>query len=259
MVRLLLTRIRLSSFLACFNPTMVRLLLVGGLPDQPYPTCFQSHNGAIAAVQWFVEQTGKVPLSIPQWCDCCVATVTVTTTTITLSIPQWCDCCLRTKLAQAKGSFLSIPQWCDCCRTKISLIVNAAGFQSHNGAIAALSGSSKVLATYSLSIPQWCDCCEQGVSQPLTDWQRFNPTMVRLLQLILRVVTEAECVSIPQWCDCCSYWLFAIRYSLLTFNPTMVRLLRLRVIGTYSAFYKVSIPQWCDCCLADNRNLLGIL
>ena len=159
MVRLLLTRIRLSSFLACFNPTMVRLLLVGGLPDQPYPTCFQSHNGAIAAVQWFVEQTGKVPLSIPQWCDCCVATVTVTTTTITLSIPQWCDCCLRTKLAQAKGSFLSIPQWCDCCRTKISLIVNAAGFQSHNGAIAALSGSSKVLATYSLSIPQWCDCC----------------------------------------------------------------------------------------------------
>jgi len=56
---------------AGFNPTMVRLLR---LAHYTCPSCngrFQSHNGAIAAVDEYLSEAAFNFVSIPQWCDCC--------------------------------------------------------------------------------------------------------------------------------------------------------------------------------------------
>jgi len=103
-------------------------------------------------------------------------------------------------------------------------------FQSHNGAIAALSevfGWDGVTSGFNptmvrllplrsansslspqVSIPQWCDCCK-GVINDGNSWSN---------------------VSIPQWCDCCEEQVTAKDWARF-----------------------VSIPQWCDCCLIGNR------
>ena len=91
-------------------------------------------------------------------------------------------------------------------------------------------------------LPCWrFQCVEQSYC--------FNPTMVRLLQLVLRstqfcvinvsipqwcdcceederLVTKAAEVSIPQWCDCCDDGEERRRRVIESFNPTMVRLLQ---------------------------------
>jgi hypothetical protein len=142
-----------------------------------------------------------------------------------LSIPQWCDCCQFHKVIKVFGAVLSIPQWCDCC----------------------ISVRSRNVTPKTLSIPQWCDCCRslnRPDSRPPTT---FNPTMVRLLPVLLGqlwlldllfqshngAIAAGKCssllvpcrlLSIPQWCDCC-YEPDSGTKHYSTFNPTMVRLL----------------------------------
>ena len=78
-------------------------------------TAFQSHNGAIAAQQQMSLQSIS-----------------------TVSIPQWCDCCLASQIREIQSVLLvSIPQWCDCCKAGMTFTVKGRKFQSHNGAIAA--------------------------------------------------------------------------------------------------------------------------
>ena len=56
-----------------FNPTMVRLLPLCGYGAMLALCEFQSHNGAIAALPSVRVRSYEVLVSIPQWCDCCVA------------------------------------------------------------------------------------------------------------------------------------------------------------------------------------------
>ena len=82
-----------KTFSPSFNPTMVRLLpgdmiswYAGDMTFQSHNgaiaailacgtkfalTEFQSHNGAIAAKRAMEVIKKKIPVSIPQWCDCC--------------------------------------------------------------------------------------------------------------------------------------------------------------------------------------------
>ena len=41
---------------------------------------------------------------------------------------------------------------------ELGIVAGTAPFQSHNGAIAAVTGRQRYLRR--VSIPQWCDCCE---------------------------------------------------------------------------------------------------
>ena len=59
---------------------------------------------------------------------------------IVVSIPQWCDCCERGRFYFIYGENVSIPQWCDCCPGTRVKVYEKSEFQSHNGAIAAISG-----------------------------------------------------------------------------------------------------------------------
>ena len=144
-------------------------------------------------------------------------------------------------------------------------------FQSHNGAIAARVSTVRNLQRELVSIPQWCDCCRDGDGLRLHPFRRFNPTMVRLLQLPKYWTADEVRVSIPQWCDCCLLMSCASvgcpccfnptmvrllrakdrereRGEQDSFNPTMVRLLRVRNAIALGGYGIVSIPQWCDCC-----------
>ena len=187
---------------------------------------FQSHNGAIAAV---VDLENEIVNPV--------------------SIPQWCDCCLKYEPDILVGALRFNPTM---VRLLLDVTISAAGggggFQSHNGAIAAHKVCENRLPPSRVSIPQWCDCCQ--ARKPLSRFgqQCFNPTMVRLLptQQVLKPfgimfqshngAIAASChrknlrhikivVSIPQWCDCCS-------------QPVLPSKRR----------HEVSIPQWCDCC-----------
>ena len=79
---------------------------------------------------------------------------------------------------------VSIPQWCDCCEALKVDLNELSQFQSHNGAIAALS----LKETWRLV-------------------DSFNPTMVRLLHVGKHLKRLIILVSIPQWCDCCDFGL----------------------------------------------------
>ena len=127
-----------------FNPTMVRLLHISLLHKRSRKLHFQSHNGAIAALEtqsrlvgweYFQSHNGaiaarraikyvvnEVELSIPQWCDCCPYLDTMNLLINILSIPQWCDCCFLLSTNPAIETCLSIPQWCDCCVKKLRLL-----------------------------------------------------------------------------------------------------------------------------------------
>ena len=124
---------------------------------------FQSHNGAIAAKALLLIIQRCQVVSIPQWCDCCSRMFTRLSHAQSVSIPQWCDCCEPEVYSHESVSVVSIPQWCDCCLHFSGFSVKLQNkFQSHNGAIAALHRNNSV-----------------GVVDS------FNPTMVRLLQLLV--------------------------------------------------------------------------
>ena len=160
MVRLLLCFITVIALgRCCFNPTMVRLLHEIIKTLQAHQAAFQSHNGAIAALEalFFVSvvdefqshngaiaafvslltKVGVLSVSIPQWCDCCAFNAGRRNGFAMVSIPQWCDCCTSLNIALIALNRVSIPQWCDCCEDEETFFVQRP----------------------SVSIPQWCDCC----------------------------------------------------------------------------------------------------
>ena len=162
MVRLLPGKVTERCFnLLSFNPTMVRLLLPA-TPPQPSPA----------------------PVSIPQWCDCCLVE----------GCGRWC-CgfwCFNPTMVRllqnsagwttaASSSFQS-HNGAIAARLVCFARCRWLAFQSHNGAIAAIFVPIPTKLFPIVSIPQWCDCCPIGMSSLLP--------MTR--------------VSIPQWCDCCA-------------------------------------------------------
>ena len=122
------------------------------------PLWFQSHNGAIAASreeeseapEWFQSHNGAIAAQ----------KLSNQVSLHPVSIPQWCDCCSGNPLNVVRVASVSIPQWCDCCN----------------------DGKPTLCVTKMVSIPQWCDCC-QGLGLVVAQHLRFNPTMVRLLQM----------------------------------------------------------------------------
>ena len=124
---------------------------------------------------------------------------------------------------------VSIPQWCDCCRK-----------------------SSKVwVIPPNVSIPQWCDCCYAAARKKLTTELSFNPTMVRLLRPINRIVMPVKSVSIPQWCDCCLTFTFKVLLKPLQFQSHNGAIAAHLIVVSLRRKFRVSIPQWCDCCGAN--------
>ena len=151
-----------------------------------------------------------------------------------------------------------------------------AGFQSHNGAIAA---KRRLGANFSksVSIPQWCDCCCQTNPKYHHQHHRFNPTMVRLLPKLHKrkgeVITSFNPTMVRLLPEILARIAAAVRRKFQShngaiaalshafceipftrFNPTMVRLLR-KVFKQMIERALVSIPQWCDCCVKSSPKL----
>ena len=103
---------------ASFNPTMVRLLRATRRCRLGRGDLFQSHNGAIAACTALATISDRCPVSIPQWCDCCVYQV------VSQFVRQIGFNPTMVRLLRSMGGESGV--WC-------------ISFQSHNGAIAAQS------------------------------------------------------------------------------------------------------------------------
>ena len=161
---------------------MVRLLQVKAARAFLGVCTFQSHNGAIAAMEPGETLDEFIEVSIPQWCDCCQGFLAPIFAGDEVSIPQWCDCCRFLMEVKVPFRIVSIPQWCDCCFTieyqgktldlcfnptmvrlllylKTKVQFDSRKFQSHNGAIAAIFDAIYNFVCAVVSIPQWCDCC----------------------------------------------------------------------------------------------------
>jgi len=95
---------------------MVRLLPILSTSLYNLPEKFQSHNGAIAAED---EETGE--------------------TYVVCFNPTMVRLLLFKFASNTQGEGVSIPQWCDCCRSGVNGLSGLNGFQSHNGAIAAVN------------------------------------------------------------------------------------------------------------------------
>ena len=175
---------RINLFSSRFNPTMVRLLQ--HLPNKP--------------IRLFAR------VSIPQWCDCCRARVGRGSNDERVSIPQWCDCCKV--LAEAFG-------WLIICfnPTMVRLLLSSDAlngrhftsfnptmvrllqltlyilqafirmFQSHNGAIAAISANTSKSRNLKSFNPTMVRLLHVLVASMRVDFKSFNPTMVRLLRV----------------------------------------------------------------------------
>ena len=190
-----------------FNPTMVRLLPNTTLGRLRISACVSIPQWCDCCRNHLPDHIMQTDVSIPQWCDCCL---TERMSSGTMSLFQSHNGAIAAiflpstiKAAQR----VSIPQWCDCC-SWVGIDESSSGwFQSHNGAIAADLRCDHFDPNLLVSIPQWCDCCHVGkhlqrlivlVSIPQwcdccrcsftgfrRTWQRFNPTMVRLLLFLL--------------------------------------------------------------------------
>ena len=165
---------------------------------------FQSHNGAIATLVTAseIEEFGFV--SIPQWCDCDPSHASRRRWQATLF--QSHNGAIATgerHVGHKGGEGVSIPQWCDC---------DAVGREA-------------AVAFMQVSIPQWCDCDTRKPTAVPTAPPGFNPTMVRLRQILslLDLLSHAD------------------------FNPTMVRLRHACLRPPTQSGAGISIPQWCDC------------
>ena len=148
------------------------------------------------------------------------------------------------------------------------------GFQSHNGAIAALFFSPfgdriycfnptmvRLLPSTKTVIPFWAAMFQShngaiaaSGSPPQAGFAGFVSIpqwcdcCIRLDENFLLAIK----VSIPQWCDCCWRNEFKRLYPTASFNPTMVRLLPKSTQRDRPTTPIVSIPQWCDCCRIDH-------
>ena len=121
---------------------------------------FQSHNGAIAAKSGVHGLDPLIPVSIPQWCDCCPKIRELVNNfvkrfnpTMVRLLPNW---------------FSKVDAFWVCFNPTMVRLLLIPPFV--------------VFDRHSVSIPQWCDCCRSR-----SNWSRvidcFNPTMVRLLPL----------------------------------------------------------------------------
>ena len=129
----------MAIYFYAFNPTMVRLLPgISNLLCQDQ-TCFQSHNGAIAAGEQNEGTAATATLSIPQWCDCCRSLWTKgRPLPLSFQSHNGAIAALLIMNLSNKPRLLSIPQWCDCCYLYFNNLARKLdSFQSHNGAIAA--------------------------------------------------------------------------------------------------------------------------
>ena len=148
--------------------------------------------------------------------------------------------------------YVSIPQWCDCCPPTTTRNSKATLFQSHNGAIAAVTVAGDSQSRRWFQSHNGAIAARGWLVKEEEDW-RFNPTMVRLLlgdricefcvvvrfnPTMVRLLPSLSPVAVER---------------VFGFNPTMVRLLPDKKKDSAFAA-KVSIPQWCDCCI---RTLLG--
>jgi len=121
---------------------------------------FQSHNGAIAAVNDAINESNRKSFN-PTMVRLLPSRSSRGLGSILVSIPQWCDCCVaKTQVHAGKGS-VSIPQWCDCCQFSV------------------LKGSSDAFrfnpTMVRLLLPR-------AIQKAINDLLGFNPTMVRLLR-----------------------------------------------------------------------------
>ena len=121
------------------------------------------------------------------------------------------------------------------------------GFQSHNGAIAAVVVGASNREPTRVSIPQWCDCCLTGIALTNRPFFSFNPTMVRLLPAHPLRARKAKAVFQSHNGAIAAEGAERELLGEEGFNPTMVRLL-LCPDTCGLGRPKVSIPQWCDCC-----------
>jgi len=119
-------------------------------------------------------------------------------------------------------------------------------FQSHNGAIAAVTVAGDSQSRRWFQSHNGAIAARGWLVKEEEDW-RFNPTMVRLLlgdricefcvvvrfnPTMVRLLPSLSPVAVER---------------VFGFNPTMVRLLPDKKKDSAFAA-KVSIPQWCDCC-----------
>ena len=124
--------------IACFNPTMVRLLRPEKTVVSEMTRKFQSHNGAIAARftsrcrsenSWYQSHNGAIAAGSQQ---------VETDKAAEVSIPQWCDCCRRDDLCGQTLKKCFNPTMVRLLHLYIeSRRLPFKAFQSHNGAIAA--------------------------------------------------------------------------------------------------------------------------
>ena len=119
--------------------------------------------------------------------------------------------CLK-EFQPATVPMVSIPQWCDCCD----------------------GDENDELVIRIVSIPQWCDCCAAPSPARKASMLCFNPTMVRLLPVVVfaclhQFLFQSHNGAIAaqdanQWA-----------VDQLGFNPTMVRLLRFGTVPANAA------------------------
>jgi len=230
---------------------MVRLLRDHDISTNNALVMFQSHNGAIAAISTIAFNKILSTVSIPQWCDCCVAFCKLEKRGKEVSIPQWCDCCLSGILQKFlrycfNPTMVRLLQLSELPRLRWLAV-----FQSHNGAIAARitrRQADRIL----VSIPQWCDCCLLKLNWTATqdfEFQSHNGAIAA--QKIVEIVRELPEVSIPQWCDCCQS-LRRYLYSVMLVSIPQWCDCCLKGRHKEPEGKEVSIPQWCDCCLITN-------
>ena len=100
---------------------------------------FQSHNGAIAAFNKRPRVNYDIYVSIPQWCDCCTLSKSLSFRDDDVSIPQWCDCCVCSNTKSSDGNSSFNPTMVRLLpKLTLSFARAICLFQSHNGAIAAV-------------------------------------------------------------------------------------------------------------------------
>ena len=137
-VRLLLASGAFSRFLTqCFNPTMVRLLHAHEEGTLRSSVKFQSHNGAIAANGLDRIRYLHEIISIPQWCDCCLAKKGLILPTLHFN-PTMVRLLRKRERSRLPASKHFNPTMVRLLLTRSDTPIDAPQpFQSHNGAIAA--------------------------------------------------------------------------------------------------------------------------
>ena len=141
-----------------FNPTMVRLRLPDKI-DSLLVNYFQSHNGAIATIEYHDDHRHTPPLFNPTMVRLLQGKATVLTCEV--SDFQSHNGAIATQSLSAHRPVLLCvfnPTMVRLRRGKNNTCEVSRHFQSHNGAIATFWAVLLLFLTSRFSIPQWCDC-----------------------------------------------------------------------------------------------------